>query len=197
MDDLQFENATGAAAPPGAPQKVGAAIFRNTRFSAAYLLRRPQTADPGVVDCSVVIFDTRTIALPPVAGGPAMTLTEYVYQTSYFDPTRNAITIDYTNNTPPPIRPGSWILDATISNPTGTTGTQHAYFYRVVATEDIVIPGPPAQTLTRYEVQTPIRSFPDPWITPPPPPTAYGYLGTAIVLDGIAEVFEKGPGRAP
>ena len=174
------------------------AIFRDNRFSWGYLLRRPQTSDRSVVDCSIVVFDERPLSL-----SGTMSLSEYVYsQTSYFDLTRNSIIIDYSSPTavPPPIRPGNWILDASIANQTfnGTTyGTQHAYFYRVVAVTDL------SPTLVQYEVQNPLRGFNN-W---PVAPVAYpvggattfgtGYQGTAIVIDGVAEVFEKGAGRTP
>src|ERR1019366_6390990 len=85
-------------------------LFRDTRYAWAYLLRRAQTVDNSVVDCSIVVFDERNLSM---SGG---SLPEYVYPTSYYETTRNAITIDYTANVPPPIRPGNWLLDATIYN---------------------------------------------------------------------------------
>lgn len=190
-DDINFENTTVNAAPPGAPYKPSAftnVIYRDARFSWAYLLRRPQTSEPGIVDCTVVVFDTR-----PLLMTGNQSLPEYVYPATYYDVARNAITIDYTNDVPPPIRPGNWLLDTTFFTPSATTGTQHAYFYRVSSVEEIVIPGPPVRTLVRYEVQNPIRGFNPSY---PADPT-FGYLGTSMVLDGIAEVFEKGPGRLP
>jgi hypothetical protein len=193
-DDISFDSRE----QPGTPQHVGNTVFREYRFSWLYLLRRPMaTQNPqtskspnylpnlaDVVDCSIVVFDRR-----PLSMTGNLILPEYVYANkSYFDPTRNTITIDYTNNVPPPIRPGNWILDATIvNNPSPpalpNTVNQHAYFYRVVAVTDIT------NTMVQYEVQTPLRDWP---ATPPPSP---GFQGTAIIMDGVAEVFEKGPIR--
>jgi hypothetical protein len=217
-DDINFDGADS----PGTPQKTAKAIFRDYRFSWAYLLRRPQsTQNPtpnaqgvnlpnlsSVVDCTVIVFDARPLSL---TGN--LSLPEYVYgntnntpnvpqapgalPVSYFNPSTNSITIDYSSNKvpPPPVRPGSWILDATIYHPTATTATQHAYFYRVVSIQDV------GATLVTYEVQSPIRGFGSPGsLSPLPyplPATTYGFPGTAIVLDGIAEVFEQGPVRIP
>lgn len=184
-DDISFDRSSTISAAPGSPQRVANAIFRDSRFSWGYLLRRPQTVDRSVVDCSVVVFDERPLSL-----SGTMTLAEYIYPKTYFDTTRNAITIDYTNSVPPPIRPGNWILDATVIAQTVTTATQHAYYYRVVAVNDI------STTMVQYEVQNPLRGFNN---LPAGYPTdaTYGYQGTAIIIDGVAEVFEKGPTRAP
>ena len=175
---------------PGTPYKLTAAtnMFRDPRYSWAYLLRRPQTSEPSVVDCSIVVFEARDL----------LSLPEYVYSTSYYDPLRNTITIDYTNNVPPPIRPGSWLLDATVIQ-SATAGTQHAHFYKVVSTEEFVIPGSPARTLVRYEVASPLRGVSImPLIADPLNPTGQAvFQGTTIVLDGVAEVYEKGPARLP
>lgn len=209
-DDTRFENSLAATAPVGtAPAGTPATltnplppavplISRDTRYAWGYLLRRPQTGDNSVVDCSIVVFDQRITSM---TGSGA--LPEYVYSPgagspTYFDTTRNAITIDYTTNVPPPIRPGSWLLDATVyNNPTTNFGSQHAYFYRVVSVEEIVVAGPPARTLVRYEVATPLRGFDPPYSALFTLDPTYGYIGTSIVIDGIAEVFEKGPARLP
>ena len=196
-DDIAF-NGTLDLDPtlplPGTPQLVGLTVLRETRFSWAYLLRRPQTSDRSIVDCSIVVFDQRPLALTG-----QLQLEENVYpNTSYFNPTNNTIAIDYTNRVPPPLRAGDWILDSSLNDSTGnttlnTTPSAHAYFYRVVATEELVVAG---RTIARYEVQNPIRAFKDPAKVAMTDPQ-FGYKGTAIVIRGIAEVFEKGPVRLP
>jgi type II secretory pathway pseudopilin PulG len=194
LDDIIFES-TATNNPllpgPGTPQKVAGAILRDTRYSWAYLLRRPQTSDRSVVDCSIVVFDQRPLAL--VAG--SLSLEEYVYPNkAYFDATKGTITVNYTNDVPPPLRVGDWILDSTFVL-TGKTGSAHAYFYRVVATEELV---KGATTCARYEVQNPIRGFDANAKTGPDPiDGTIVYQGTVIVIRGIAEVFEKGPARLP
>ncbi len=65
-------------------------------------------------------------------------------------------------------------------------GSAHGYFYRVVSVNDL------GGNLLQYEVQTPLRG---PWTGFVA--KTYGYEGTAIVLEGVAEVFERGPVRLP
>ena len=89
---------------------------------------------------------------------PLLVLNEQIY-TAYFDPVKNTITIPYTA-APPQLRPGGWILDNTLrlrgpAGP-GQTGSAHAYFYRVVALNDVVV-GP--NRFVRYEVQTALKGF--------------------------------------
>ena len=185
-DDINF-NGDLSVGSPGTPQISGVAVLRETRFSWAYHFRRPLTGDPTVVDCTVVVFDQRSL----------LSLEEYVYPNqTYFNPTNNTISIDYTTNVPPPLRIGDWIYDATLNNAVRTTPcAAHGYFYRVVSIEEFVVAG---KTIARYEVQNPLRGFQDPGnaATPMTDPT-FGYLGTSIVIRGIAEVFEKGPVRIP
>jgi prepilin-type N-terminal cleavage/methylation domain-containing protein len=201
-DDINFDSTV----VPGAPQSVTGTqtVLRETRYSWAYVFRRPQTSNRSIVDCTVVVFDKRPLAL-----NGNLNLGEWVYPQAglnqlggtYFNPTKNTITIFYTGGaTPaPPIRPGDWIMDATLvtnNNANPATGSGHAYFYRVVAGEDLIVGG---QTCARYEVQQPIRGFTTaPNATDPvtnAPNSAY--QGTAIVIEGIADVYEKGPVRLP
>jgi prepilin-type N-terminal cleavage/methylation domain-containing protein len=191
-DDISFEsNNTNPLIPPATPQRSGTAILRDTRYSWAYLLQRPQTSDRSVVDCSIVVFDQRSMSLTP----GALQLEEYLYdRTAYFNPTNGTIAIDYTTAVPPPVRVGDWILDSTINNPATTTPcAAHGYFYRVVSVEEFAVGG---KTYARYEVQNPIRGFNDPAKVAMTDAT-FGYQGTVIVIRGIAEVFEKGPVRLP
>lgn len=60
-DDLVFEHEI--ALNPGTPQSTGGTIFRDARFSWGYTMWRPLTQDKGVVDCSVVVFDSRSLAI--------------------------------------------------------------------------------------------------------------------------------------
>ena len=99
------------------------------------------------------------------------------------------ITIDYTKNVTPPVGAGDWILDASFYQRTingVVKGSAHGYFYRVVSVNDL------GSNLIQYEVQTPLRG---PWTGFAS--GTYGYIGTAIVLEGVAEVFERGPVRLP
>jgi hypothetical protein len=181
-DDMVFEYDT-AAGWPGGPKVVGAAALRDPRFSWGYTMQRPMTSDKSVVEVSVVVFDTRSLSI-----SGAGSLSEQVYpNTTFFDPVKNTISIDFSGPgvVPPPIRPGNWIMDVTPYNPTGTTGSAHAFWYRVVAVQEL--PG----KIARFEVQQPIRGrFQG-------PSNALGFQGTCVILEGVAEVFDKGPMRLP
>jgi type II secretory pathway pseudopilin PulG len=205
-DDMVWDTST----VPGSPQVTGVSVMRDTRYSWAYTLRRPMTSDKSVVDCAIVVYDGRSLSTTGTG-----TLSEQVYSnTAYFNPANRTITIDWTaTGVGPPVRPGDWLFDVTFSG-TATIGGAHAYWYRVVAAEDLVVAG---KSLTRFEVQQPIRGFVAPSGTAPallqPPPntlpfnhadvTAAGavaptvYQGTVVFLDGVAEVYEKGPSRLP
>ncbi len=215
-DEFAFEGTTdymppvAPPAPPGTPQRSGAAVLRSQRgFSWAYLLRRPQTSDRSLVDCSVVVFDRRPTGLTGT-----LSLQEYVYyQMSYFNPANSTITIEYTSPTvvQPPVRAGDWLLDSTwydTTNPPANpvkTGSASAYFYRVTSSEDFVdTTVVPNRRFTRYEVQQPIRvpGYPAgspkyPGVVDPLGSGATVYQGTIIVMDGVAEVYEKGSARLP
>lgn len=189
-DDLVFD----ANTTPGAPQVTGVTVMRDPRFSWAYTMQRPMASEKSIVNCSIVVFDKRSLSI--TGNG---TLAEHVYpRLTYFNPNSNTIYIDFTNPTvvPPPVRPGDWIMDVTPFNPTGTSGSAHAYWYRVVSAEDITVG---TSKYAKYEVQQPIRGrFPGAFVTTPAPGNlALGFEGTAVIMEGVAEVFEKGPNRLP
>jgi type II secretory pathway pseudopilin PulG len=188
-DDINFDGNT----VPGTPQKVAKVVLRDTRYSWAYVYRRPNTADRSVVECTVVVFDKRSLAL-----SNTLSLAETAYPNStYFNPNNNTITIHYTaTQQAPALRPGDWIFDNTlVKDSNGDIRSAHAYFYRVVAGEDYVIGG---NTYARYEVQQPIRGFVNAAAVADPINAAQSaYQGTAIVIEGIADVYEKGPVRLP
>ena len=199
-DDLAFERAMSGTTPPGTPQSTTLAApfapIRDTRFSWGYTLQRPQTRDRSIVDCSVVIFDNRSLSISTTGNG---SLSELVYQnTTFFNPVNNTVSFEYTSGTvpPPPLRPNDWLLDVTPYNLNATAAGAHCYWYRVVAAEDLVIAG---RKIARYEVAQPIRgvkTFPG-FSNPAYTDAALGYIGTGVILEGVAEVFPKGPCRMP
>ena len=195
-DDMVFEANTGNASLPGTPQSVAGIVLRDPRFSWGYTMRRPMTSDRSIVDCSIVVFDKRSLSITG-----AGSLSEHVYPNlTYFNHLNNTITIDITAaaTVPPPVRAGDWIMDVTPYNPTPTSGAAHAYWYRIVAAEEIVNNG---RRFARFEVQQPIRGvnqFPGTFQTwAGTPAMALGFQGTSVILEGVAEVFDKGPGRLP
>src|SRR5205823_1834310 len=87
-DDMSFDRVN----IPGTPElAASSAVLRDTRFSWGYVFRRPQTSDRSIVDCSIVVFDQRTLSL-----SNSLALEEYVYPSkATFNPGNNTITIDY------------------------------------------------------------------------------------------------------
>jgi hypothetical protein len=179
LDDYDFDRLVGVTSFP---------VTRDYRYSWAYLLRRPKTSEPTVVDMSVMVFKSRPMALTST-----VTLREFVYgpgspyPPALFDPQRNIVTIDYNLLTggagdPPPLRAGDWILGASATQ-TANFRYSHAYFYRAVSVTEI------AGNKVEVEVQTPLRGFAPPFVANPG-----GYPGTVIIFDGLVEVFERGTG---
>jgi hypothetical protein len=216
-DDLSFnKDLDPALGLPGTPELAagpGTAVLRNSRFSWVYTLRRPVTSDRSVVDCSIVVFNSRSLSL-----NANLNLGENVYAPlggvsgAYFNfnpvpnnnvPT-NTITVYYNQATgliAPQVRPGNWIMDATqftTKNAAGVvSGGQHAYWYRVLSTTDAIDAG--GNTYTVFEVQGSIRGFNNAptWVNntmvADPVSGLPSYQGTIVILDGVVEVFEKGP----
>jgi hypothetical protein len=164
-DDIRF-------GPDGVPP---ATLERDTGLSYALMLRQPRSSVPNVVEVSVVVYNRRPLT---VTGGGS----EYAYPAN-FNPAGNLVTLDSTGLTKPPLRAGSWILDATYKTLTvgtppnvQTYGWAHAYFYRVVSVNEI------APNQFEMEVATPLRRW-----------NATGN-GTVIVMDNVVEVIERGTG---
>jgi prepilin-type N-terminal cleavage/methylation domain-containing protein len=176
-DDIDFESAapnTTGNSNPGTPRLLlppPSSFTRSNKFSYAFLCQRPNVSDTSIVDTSVVVFNQR-----PVAAAP----NEYVFSgaNTWFNTSNNTVQIDISASAAP-IRVGDWILDATPINSPPTTA--HGYFYRVLGVSDL------PNNLLELEIETPIRGFAPNTTTP----------GIVIFLDGVAEVYEKGPMRSP
>jgi hypothetical protein len=156
LDDYQFDT-------DGKLQLGGT---RDGRYSWAYLLRMPRLDQP-LVELTVVVYRDR----PTVVGN--FDAQEYPFPAT-FNPSTKMISVSYTGTVPPPVRPGSWVLDVTQTN-----GIPNAYFYRVVNITETT-----AGTVD-MEFAVPFRRF---------APTATSVSGTIIVMDGVVDVFEKGTG---
>lgn len=212
-DDMTYYN-DPTQGLPGTPELAGSFVLRNSRFSWGYTLRRPMTAQKSVVECAIVVFDSRSLSLNANLG-----LGEWVYgplnpgTQAFFNPGNNTIIVAYNpaNYSPPQVRPGGWIMDATQTQVTSggvTYGSQHNYWYRVLASQDVI--GGGGIDYTVFEIQGQIRgfnNFPGPTGVPATPaypgnatstdPTTSlpAFPGTIVILDGVAEVFERGPAR--
>jgi hypothetical protein len=173
-DDLRFGTDGGPLQLPGN------LIERDTTLSYALMFRQPRSSVPNVVEVSVVVYSRRPLT--------TLLTNEYPYPAT-FNPTGNLVTLDASGpgQTKPPLRAGSWILDATFKQfppaqpppPPNTPifGWAHGYFYRVVSVNEI------APNQFEMEVATPLRRWP-----------AAGGSGTVIVMDNVVEVIERGTG---
>ncbi len=171
LDDLTYTSnpATGVAdASQGFVQRAG-------RYSWAYMARRPSTLYPGCSDLAVVVYDGRD----RVSGGGET----YYNPSAAFAAGSTSITISYpgpgqsASSPPPPLRRGSWILDASPSAMTDPPdlGNIHAFFYRVVDVND-------TGTTMQLDLQSPLRA----------PLTTSGII---VVMENVSDVFERRTGR--
>jgi hypothetical protein len=179
LDDMEFLKSGPAGTPVTVQIGTAARLERTNQYSWCYLVSRPRSSLPSVADVAVVVYSGRPTQLP---------LGEHPYGPVAFDRTSNFVDVPYTGDKPP-IRKGSWILDATMVAPMGggANGRQlqaepHGYFYRVVGVTD-------ASGVLRLELQTPPRASSMARNGQP-----YGVL---LVLEDAVEVFEKGPGWQP
>jgi hypothetical protein len=172
LDDISF-NPDGTPVTPGG----GTTIERDSRYSWAYMLRRPNFLDTKVVDLTAVIYRNRSRF---VAGE-----TTYQYQADLSNGPTNLMTITWgPTQEKPAIRPGGWVLDSTVIQ----IGTQipepQGTFYRVTSVTDL------GNNQVAVELQTNLRRK-----VPPPNPPPSPVQGVVTVMDNVVEVFEKGPGR--
>jgi hypothetical protein len=179
LDDVSFKS-TGLAV-----DTLGAPVQRDTRYSWAYLLRRPRYWDRSVVDLVGVVYSGRSAAVS----------NESVYSGILFDSNSTTVTVTWNptiGEGRPAIRPGSWILDATVvkRNPSSNPPylpDPHGFFYRVVNVTD----GPTLNQIT-LELQTKPRVS----TVGPSVSGGQGY-GILVVMENVVEVFEKSAGWKP
>ncbi len=139
------------------------------------MLRRPRSSNHSIVDLTVVVYSGR----PNVFGQG-----ETAYTPVTFDPTRNTVRVTWgAGQEKPAVRAGAWILDATKVSKVGTTlvPDPHGFFYRVVNVGEQGVQN--GMNYVDLELQTRPKQATD--------------QGVLVVLDGVAEVFEKGPGWRP
>jgi type II secretory pathway pseudopilin PulG len=181
LDDIVFDNFGNAnqLLPANPPASMGV-IERDTRFSWAYLIQRPRTGEPSIAEVSVIVYDNRPLSL---TGG--LSLPETAYSKVVFNPATSVITVTYDPATElaPQVRTGSWVLDLST-----VRGETHAFFYRVASVED-------DGTVAQIEVQQPLRGFGSVSFGPTGPNA--GDAARLVVLEGVAEVFERGLGKLP
>jgi hypothetical protein len=197
LDDITFHD--NAMPYPSSALPGTVAVQRENRYSWAYMLRRPKAGDPTVVDISVVVYSGRSLSTlgetPYTAGVDPITF--QLTQGIRFDPTLKYVDIAYPTGQAPPVRRGSWILDATVvaplPPPQGLTPDPHGYFYRVVEVTDLGALGAGVEA-SRLELQTNPKAAS--YFIPAPGSPAVPY-GVLVVMENVVEVFDKGSGWKP
>lgn len=168
LDGLTFDPAQGGRA--GDPSNAAAPPpEREYRYNWLWVLQLPRQSDPDTATLSIVVYDKRTYQFVPETS-------EYAYSGVTFTPESSTLP-------PVPIVPGviitkgSWVMDATVTPAAGVQpAIRHAKFYQVVsATEN---------TAGFYDIEldrpvTRLDGRPE------------AYTGTLVVLNGVAEVFER------
>jgi Prokaryotic N-terminal methylation motif len=181
QDEITFQN-TGYAAPPNAVAPVFPStqtVERDDRYTWCYLLQAPGASNLNVVNLTVVVYNGRSSSV----------LGEHPYYVDLNASTTSVIipwdpTIGQEK---PPIKAGSWILDATVTTPSaaGLVGTPHGYFYRIVnitdATYTNAVNGATYPALLA-ELQSQIQAG-----------TSGAQQGVIVVMDNVIEVFNRGP----
>ncbi len=181
-DDITFQD-------DATPSLSTLSVQRENRYTWAWLLRRTNAKVDKSVDIQVIVYSGRSLTNPgetPILFSPdALGNPTIPFVT--FDPNLNYVDIAWLpGQDKPPVRSGSWILDATMEffypfPPTPQNiADPHGYFYRVVGTTDL------SSTSMRLELQTKPKKasfYPTPGTGVPVP---YGVL---IVMDNVVEVF--------
>jgi hypothetical protein len=146
-------------------------LEREDRYTWAYMMHlvdasKVQTGTwlPSYVNCTIVVY----------SGRPQSVVNENVYQNVSLAANSNTIQLNYGGSRPS-IRAGGWVLDATVVDATGAVDP-HGDFYRVVSVTD----DPVSANTVNLELQTPIKHN--------------STAGVIIVMEGVAEVFEKSTG---
>jgi hypothetical protein len=180
LDDMTFisdSSITGGTAL-GLPCPPGGTVERDDRYTWAYLLRPPsnKTTDFTATDISIVVYSGRSFAAVDQ---------EHPYPAT-FDPNTNVITLSWrASDSPPTLRRGNWVLDATnVPNYSGTisptTLMPHGYFYRVVrTTERVDLTDPVTPNKLDLEIQGQLRGY-----------TAITQ-GWIVIMDNVVDVFER------
>jgi hypothetical protein len=180
LDDLTYD--TG-----GAP---GGTVERQGRYNFAAVVQKPTTGLRTTATLKIVVYDGRAPGYAPLGKTELIMGTDATNQANnigdqLFEVGATNLTNTYgAANERPPLRKGGWVLDATTvgtepNNGNASVTLRHANFYRVVSVNDET-----AGTLV-LELQTPITR------SDGKTGTTRNYNGTLLILDGVAEVFER------
>jgi Tfp pilus assembly protein PilV len=172
QDDMTFD--TNGRAGNG----TNFSVKREGRYTWAYLIKRPRNLVQEVADLTIVVYSGRNLQ---TAGGETTSTGTGVSHVAG----ESTVRLTFGAAAKPAIKAGSWVLDVTTHSITTDTanamkyGPVHGFFYRVLAVNDIPGVGPVPQI--EIELET----------------TPKAQIKTLVVMENVAEVFEKGSGWRP
>lgn len=139
-------------------------VSREGRYTWAYLVRRPTFSDNSILELTVVVYSDRSTQ---VAQG------ETAYSATG-SKGGSSINVTWASGTPKPaLRNGAWLLDVTYEELTAGAnkyGSVHGHFYRVINAVET------GDTSVTVDVQPALR----------------GTVNRIVVMENVAEVFERG-----
>jgi prepilin-type N-terminal cleavage/methylation domain-containing protein len=168
-DDISFND-------DGTPEIFGANVNRGGDYTWAYLLRRPNASNPDVVDMKVVVYYRRPTDLIEGEAIYDLNLRRAPGQDDQVILSWNPATQEK-----PGVRLGRWILDTSLVSTVDpvtnqTRPTTAAEFYRIVNYEEIT-----GSNQFYLELQPPLQGN--------------NSARTAVFMEYVVEVFDKGTGR--
>lgn len=201
-DDVTFaKEAPGAGTPALLPPTL---VQRENRYTYAYMLQRPLTRQSEVY-YRVLVYDRRPVA---AITGTTTPVGESMYEVAQGVAGTNVIRVVWSGNQDrPPIRRGSWVMDASLEaelRPSPNTlnkpdpawfGWAHADFYRVVGITETTDFDPglnqfvPALDLElEQNVQRDMTPFPR-WNIQVPNGATKMRRSQVLILENLVEVF--------
>ena len=149
---------------------------RELRYNWSWVIQRPDNGNKRVADMAVIVYDNRPNLYAPT-GSEGWFLTLGVML-----PGSSSLKLSFNAGVAPNIKPGSWIMDATVPLLTlPPNKTRHANFYQVVSVAPDI-----SGTALNIELHNPLKKSNDPTILG-------AYLGTFVVMRGVSNVYQRPP----
>jgi prepilin-type N-terminal cleavage/methylation domain-containing protein len=143
---------------------------REYRYNWMWVIQRPLNSNRYAAYMTVIVFDDRAHLFAP-PGSEALF-------GARFEPGQTAVTVNHAANNPPEVKPGAWVMDATIVAANRPL-IRHANPYEVVSVT------PVSATQTILELQTPVKT--------PTDNNRAGYDGMLVVLRGACGAYTRSP----
>jgi hypothetical protein len=171
-DEIDFDR-NGAPSNSVESSSPGSVVGRPGTYNWAYVLRRPRSSTPELVQLQVIVYAGRNVQ--EVSGEQVFDNANMGTQGS------SSLTINYpainaTNYDVPTVRKGSWVLDTTYTpNATNTYATVNGYFYRVAGVNDI------GGNTLKIDLETPLQAN----------------VRSLVLLENVITVLDRGTAWRP